>query len=55
VWFKDARSIDSLVNLVPEYGFKGVGIWNIMQLFSQMWLVINSEFEIEKLSPELFL
>lgn len=47
VWFIDARSIDALVKLVPEYGFLGIGIWNIMYFFSQMWLVINSQYEIE--------
>lgn len=26
----------------------GVGIWNIMFYFPQMWLVINSQYEIEK-------
>lgn len=52
VWFIDARSIDSLVKLVPEYGFQGVGIWNIMYFFSQMWLVINSQYEIEKIYEE---
>jgi len=47
VWFKDARSIDAIVSLVPAYGFQGIGIWNIMYFFSQMWLVINSQYEIE--------
>ena len=47
VWFKDARSINAIVNLVPDYGFQGIGIWNIMNFFPQMWLVINSQYEIE--------
>jgi spore germination protein len=52
VWFIDARSIDALVKLVPGYGFQGIGIWNIMYFFSQMWLVINSQYEIEKIVGE---
>lgn len=52
VWFKDARSVDALVKLIPEYGLDGVGIWNIMSYFAQMWLVINSQYEIEKVIPE---
>jgi spore germination protein len=52
VWFKDARSIDALVKFVPEYGIQGVSIWNIMSYFSQMWLVINSQYEIVKVLPE---
>ncbi len=53
VLFKDARSVDAIIKLVPEYGFSGVGIWNIMNFFSQMWLVINSQYEIEKILPEI--
>ena len=52
VWFIDARSIDGLVKLVPEYGFQGIGIWNIMYFFTQMWLVINSQYEIEKIQED---
>ena len=52
VWFIDARSIEALVKLVPEYGFQGIGVWNIMFFFSQMWLVINSQYEIEKIYDE---
>ncbi len=46
VWFKDARSIDVLLKLIPEYGFQGTAIWNIMYYFSQLWLVLNSQYEI---------
>lgn len=46
VWFKDARSINSLVKFVPDYGLYGVGIWNIMSFFAQLWIVINSQYEI---------
>ena len=53
VWFKDARSIDAIVSLVPEYGFQGVGIWNIMHYFPQLWLVINSQYNIEKIQAEI--
>lgn len=49
VWFVDGRSIDALVKLVPEYGFNGIGIWNIMYFFAQMWLVINTQYEINKI------
>lgn len=50
VWFKDARSVDAFVDLVPEYDFQGISIWNIMQFFNQLWLIINSQFEIKTLS-----
>jgi spore germination protein len=52
VWFIDARSIDAFIKLIPEYGINGAAIWNIMAYFSQMWLVINSQYEIGKIAPE---
>ncbi len=52
VWFSDARSINALVGFVPEYGIQGAGIWNIMNYFTQMWLVINCQYNINKVLPE---
>lgn len=52
VWFVDARSINALVKFVPEYGIQGVSIWNIMSYFAQMWFVINTQYEINKVLPE---
>lgn len=48
VRFWDARSVDSFVKIVPEFGLNGINIWNIMSWFPQMWLVINSQYEIDK-------
>ncbi|MBE6695759.1 MAG: LysM peptidoglycan-binding domain-containing protein [Ruminococcaceae bacterium] len=48
VYFEDANSIKAKLDLVYELGFKGVGIWNIMKYFPQLWLVINSMFNIVK-------
>ncbi|WFR55695.1 LysM peptidoglycan-binding domain-containing protein [Anaerocolumna sp. AGMB13025] len=52
VWFSDARTINTLTGLVPEYGIQGAAIWNIMNYFAQMWLVINSQYGINKVYPE---
>jgi spore germination protein len=52
VWFSDARTIDSLMKFVPKFGIQGTGIWNIMSYFDQMWLVINSQYGINKVLPE---
>jgi spore germination protein len=52
VWFSDARTINSLIGLVPEYGIQGAAIWNVMNYFAQMWLVINSQYGINKIYPE---
>ncbi len=49
VWFKDARSIDTITRLVPEYGLQGISIWNNMFFFTQMWFVINNLYNILKL------
>jgi spore germination protein len=48
VWFKDARSFNAIAYLVYEYGLQGLSIWNIMNYNSQLWLVININYEIEK-------
>lgn len=46
VWFKDARSIDVLFSLIPEYNLTGAAIWNIMHFFKQMWFIVNTQYEI---------
>ena len=50
VWFIDARSISALLDLVVKYNLHGSGIWNITLYNPQLWLVINSQFEIEKIN-----
>jgi spore germination protein len=52
VWFVDARTINAIINLVLENGLQGTGLWNIMSYYPQLWLIINSNFVIEKLFPE---
>jgi spore germination protein len=49
VWFVDVRSIEALIGLVTAYHFPGIAVWNIMTFFQQMWVVINSQYEIEKI------
>ena len=49
VWFEDARSIRVKLALVPEYGFLGVGYWNLMRPFPQNWLVLDSLYEIRQI------
>jgi spore germination protein len=52
VWSIDARTISALVELISELGLSGAGLWNVMIYFHQLWLVINSQYEIEKLLPD---
>ena len=48
VWFIDARSIDAILKVVLDRELSRSGIWNIMSYYPQMWLVTNTQFEIEK-------
>ncbi len=49
VWFEDARSILAKLDLYSEYGFEGVGYWNIMRYFPQNWLLVSNLYDIVKL------
>lgn len=50
VWFVNAKSIDASLDLVVSYQLGGISIWNIIIFNPQLWLIINSQFEIEKVS-----
>ena len=46
VWFEDARSVRAKLELVGEYGLRGVGYWNLMRPFPQNWLVLDAMYTI---------
>ncbi|CUX51298.1 Spore germination protein YaaH [Clostridium sp. C105KSO15] len=48
VWFKDARSFDARAGLVEEYNLQGISIWTIMRFDTRMWLIINTQYYIQK-------
>jgi spore germination protein len=48
VWFIDSRTINAILDLVSKYNLKGISIWNITVFNPQLWLIINSQYEIEK-------
>ena len=48
VWFEDARSIRAKLSLVPEYGLRGVGYWNLMRPFPQNWVILNALYHIRE-------
>lgn len=48
VWFEDARSIKAKAELANQYGFKGLGYWNMMRPFPQNWQLINNMFNIRQ-------
>ena len=51
VWFVDARSFDAVMNIITDIGLVGSGLWNIMRYVPQLWLVINNQYDIERI-PE---
>ena len=46
VWFEDARSAQAKLDLAAENGLRGVGLWNLMRLFPQLYLLLNSGYTI---------
>lgn len=48
VWFEDARSIEAKLQTASEYGFAGVGYWNLMRPFIQNWMLLSNLYDIEK-------
>lgn len=48
VRFKDARSINAYTQEAAQTGIGGIGVWNIMIFFHDLWLIVNSQFEIDK-------
>lgn len=51
VWFEDVRSLSAKFSLIPEYNLRGVGYWQIMQLFRANWLLLEDTFFISKANP----
>ena len=49
VWFEDARSMEAKLRLAAEYGFQGVGFWNLMREMPQLWPLLDSLYSIETL------
>ena len=48
VWFEDARSIRSKLELARTYGLRGVSYWNLMRPFPQNWAVLNGLYHIRE-------
>lgn len=48
VWFEDVRSYQEKFSLLPEYGLRGMGYWQIMKFFRPNWLLLEDTFQILK-------
>ena len=46
VWFEDVRSLQQKFDLIKEFGLRGPGYWQIMQLFRANWLLLEDNFYI---------
>ena len=48
VWFINSKSINASLELVSQYNLSGISIWNITIFNPELWLIINAQYEIEK-------
>jgi len=46
VWFEDARSAQAKLDLAAGSGVRGVGLWNLMRVFPQLYLLLNGGYTI---------
>lgn len=49
VHFEDVRSVKAKLALANELGLFGVGVWNIMNFFPQLWVTLNLLYNIRKM------
>ncbi len=49
VWFDDVRSMNAKLPLIPELSLNGAGVWQIMNFFPGLWLVVASRFAVTKI------
>ncbi|HHV10673.1 MAG TPA: LysM peptidoglycan-binding domain-containing protein [Clostridiales bacterium] len=54
VWFKDAKTIIGILDLVNRYHLRGISVWSIMDYGPQTWTVINSTHHAAKLLSDTF-
>ncbi len=48
VHFEDARSVENMLAKAKESGLAGVSVWNAMNYFPQLWLLLNQSGNIKK-------
>jgi spore germination protein len=47
---RDARGIYRMNTMLLQLGLDGIGIWNIMSFIDQEWFIVNTQFEINKVT-----
>lgn len=48
VWFDDVRSMNAKLRLISEYNLAGAGVWQIMNYFPGLWIVVNELYTVLK-------
>lgn len=48
VWYVNSQSINATMELVSKYNLRGISVWNITIFNPQLWLIISSQYQIEK-------
>ncbi|MBE6672378.1 MAG: LysM peptidoglycan-binding domain-containing protein [Ruminococcaceae bacterium] len=48
VWFEDARSVLTKLNLISEYDLAGMSVWNIMRPFPALWQLTGTLYEVDE-------
>ena len=48
VWFENANSVRALLQVADRFDLDGVGVWNGMKYFPQLWQVLNHTVSIRK-------
>lgn len=48
VWFEDAKSIQSKLNLIKNLGLRGISYWKLGLPFPQNWLLVGDNFDVVK-------
>lgn len=50
VWFINSQTISGILDLITKYNLKGLSIWSIAVFNPQLWLIVNSNYNIAKIS-----
>lgn len=48
VWFVNSKSIYATLELISKYNLSGISIWNITIFNPELWLIVDSQYEIVK-------
>ncbi len=50
VYFRDARGFVAYNQMMPDFGLHGIALWNVMYDITQIFFILNTQYEIENLA-----